>query len=121
MDLLVKIKSAHKSNDTWKKLSSSLSNNQTGCSQLKPINEGYLAFMNSPSDLSKLISSDIRERLASQGFEVVIPYNVLCKKTVIVWNIDPEIFKADNQLLIREIKVQSRTGNNRTIKVQQCP
>ena len=70
---------------------------------MRPINEGYLAFMNTPSDLSKLISSGIRERLASQGFEVVIPYGVLCKKTVIVWNIDPEIFKADIQLLINEI------------------
>ena len=103
MELTVKIRCRQRSEASWRTLSRLIYDNNCNCSKLKPINEGFLAFLNSDEDLNRIVKSEITERFKDNGFEVVIPYTLLCKKTVIAWNIDAEIFKINEDEMLQEL------------------
>ena len=72
-------------------------------SQLKPIYEGFLAFLNNDEELNRIVKSEITERFKDNGFEFVIPYTLLCKKIVIARNIDAEILKLNENGMLQEV------------------
>ena len=88
MKYTVKLKFFDKSPGKWQLLVEKLKN--VGCkySRLQIINEGFLAFLNTNEDLSRLTANEIIIDLNNNDFIAVVPQHIFSKKTVIIRNVD---------------------------------
>ena len=103
MQATVKIKSNDKSPENWLLLTEILKN--VGCkySRLQIIREGFLVFLNTNEDVSRITANEVVINLCNNGFIVVVPQHIISKKTVIIWNVDKSIFQKEENELVLEI------------------
>ena len=60
-------------------------------------------FLNTYQDLYRLGANEIIRDLSNNGFIVVVPQNVISKKTVIVWNVDKSLFQKEEDVLVLKL------------------
>ena len=77
MEAIVKIKSNDKSPENWQLLTEILKN--VGCkySRLQIIREGFLVFLNTNEDVSRITANEVVTNLCNNGFIVVVPQHII--------------------------------------------
>ena len=80
MEATEKRKSNDKSPEKWELLTEMFKN--VGCkySRLQVIREGFLAFLNTNEDVSRINANDVIIELNNNGFLVVVPQLIISKK-----------------------------------------
>ena len=80
MEATVKIKTNYKSTENCQLLTEILKN--VGCkySRLVITREGFLVFLNTNEDVSRLTTNEVILELGNNGFSVVVPQHIISKK-----------------------------------------
>ena len=104
MESTVKIRCPQRTEASWWNFSHLRNEHNCNCYKLKPISERFLPFLNSDDGLNRIFKSETTESFKNNDFKVAIPSTLLCKKTVIAWNIDAVIFKINKDDMLLELK-----------------
>ena len=75
MEATVKIKSNDKSSEKWLLLIEMLKNVRCKYSRLQIIREGFLAFLDTNEDVSRIIAYEVISDISNSGFGRTVPLN----------------------------------------------